>query len=309
MISWLFIAISSYLIFSVTTLVDKYLLSSRIPNPKILCFYIACLSLSVVFLIPFPFAGFEIPSFFQIILALFAGATFIFWLFLLYRVLRVFEASRVFPTIGALSALMIFLSIYIFSEGREVLDTASFVAFVLLVLGGFLINYRKNIQISSKVLLSCLAPALILSLYFILSKYVYLNQPFLSGFIWTRIGSFLAGMIIFLLFLKEIKGELSRQNKKSSSENKKTAVVFLANQTAGAAGVILSSWAIALAPLASVSIVNALQGIQYAFMFIFAIFISWKFPKILKEDISKEIIFQKIIAIILIAVGLAILAS
>ena len=38
------------------------------------------------------------------------------------------------------------------------------------------------------------------------------------------------------------------------------------------------------------------------------LFISYFFPKILKEEISKKIIIQKIISIILIAIGLTMLA-
>jgi len=38
------------------------------------------------------------------------------------------------------------------------------------------------------------------------------------------------------------------------------------------------------------------------------LFVSIFYPKILKEDLSKKIIFQKIISIIIVVAGLAILA-
>jgi hypothetical protein len=54
--------------------------------------------------------------------------------------------------------------------------------------------------------------------------------------------------------------------------------------------------------------INALQGVQYVFLLIFAIILSFKLPKILKEEISREIIFQKVAAILLIGAGLILIA-
>jgi len=75
----------------------------------------------------------------------------------------------------------------------------------------------------------------------------------------------------------------------------------------GAGASILQNWAIFLAPLVYVAIINALQGINYAFLLVFIIFLSLKFPQILKEEISKKILLQKIIAILLISAGLFLL--
>ncbi len=84
--------------------------------------------------------------------------------------------------------------------------------------------------------------------------------------------------------------------------------IFIANQTAGGGATILQNWAISLAPLSYVAVINALQGVQYAFLLIFTTFISLKFPHLLKEKISKGILFQKISAILLIGAGLVMLS-
>jgi len=73
-------------------------------------------------------------------------------------------------------------------------------------------------------------------------------------------------------------------------------------------GAVLQNWAVALAPLIYLAFINALQGVQYVFLLIFTAFLSLKLPQILKEEISRKIISQKIIAILLIGGGLAILA-
>ena len=63
-----------------------------------------------------------------------------------------------------------------------------------------------------------------------------------------------------------------------------------------------------LVPLIYLGMVNALEGIKYIFILIFAFLLSLKAPQILKEEISRRVIFQKVIAILLIAGGLALLA-
>ena len=58
-----------------------------------------------------------------------------------------------------------------------------------------------------------------------------------------------------------------------------------------------------------VSIVLVFGGMQSAFVFILALFLSFKFPKILKEDINKEAIAIKIVSILLMLIGLYILGT
>jgi hypothetical protein len=145
--------------------------------------------------------------------------------------------------------------------------------------------------------------AFLLALSFVLAKYVYMAQPFWSGYILIRIGGFL--MALTFLFTKEVRSELF---KVKVSLPKKTAAIFLSNQAAGAGANILQNWGVFLAPLTYVAIINALQGLQYLFLLLFTLLLSLKFPQILKEEISKKIIFQKIIAILLIGGGLTLLA-
>lgn len=298
---WLIVAILSYLIFAIVFLVDKYLLGTHLPNPKVYTFYTGTLGILVLGLIPF--FGFAVPDFSQIVLSLAAGAFFIYGLFWLFKGLKQFEVSRIIPAIGGLLPLFSFGLIYIFSLGKATLNFFEFLAFILLVAGSILITYKGE-KISFKSLRTSTVAAFLLALCFVLIKYVYLEQSFWLGFFWIRIGGFLMG-ISFLLFIREVREEVFKIKRGFS---KKMAGLFLSNQAAGAGASILQNWAIFLAPLAYVAIINALQGTQYVFLLIFASLISLKFPHIFKEEISKRILFQKIIAILLIGGGLALLA-
>ena len=70
----------------------------------------------------------------------------------------------------------------------------------------------------------------------------------------------------------------------------------------------MQNLAIALVGLAFLPFLNALQGVQYIFLFLIIIFLAKKFPKISEEKLTKKIILQKVISIILIGLGLAILS-
>jgi len=298
---WLIVTISFYLILSIVFLVDKYLLTGPISNPQIYTFYIGISWILVLILIPF--VDFYIPEISQIILSILAGAIFIYALFWLNKSLRLFEASRVIPAIGGLVPLFTFGLVYIFSFGKESLSFSEATAFILLVFGSILITLEKEKFINRKSLQISILAAFLFSLSLVLTKYVYLAQSFWSGFIWIRIGGFLMALCFFY-FMPEIKEEIF---KRKSTFKKKTIGIFLLNQAAGGGAAILQNWAIALAPLAYVAIINALQGIQYAFLLILTIFLSLKFPQILEEEISKKILIQKIFAILLIGIGLILL--
>ncbi|HHE76405.1 MAG TPA: DMT family transporter [Candidatus Parcubacteria bacterium] len=309
---WLIIAIISYFFLAVVYLFDKYLLGSGIPNPKIFVFYVGFLGGLAVFIAPF--VNFFIPDIWQIFLSLLSGIFLVYGLFWFYSALRKFEASRVISTIGGLSPIMTFGLVYLFSRGKEILSFHQTIAFVLLVIGSVLIVLKKQKLVSLESFGVSMVAAFLFSLSFVISKYVYIAQPFWNAFIWMRIGGVLAAFTFIFSpeVRKEIFSKLNLTGLKAGSnkgrKKTKTAIIFIASQAMGAGASILQNVAIAIAPLSAISIINALQGVQYVFLLFFTTFLSVKFPEIIKEEISKEIIFQKLFAILLICLGLFILA-
>lgn len=300
--TWFLVTVSFYLILAVVFLVDKYLLSGAVSNPKVYTFYVGTLGILILAIIPF--VGFYIPPFPQIVLALLAGASFIFAMFWFYKALNLFEASRVVPAISGLVPLFTFGLVFVSSFGKERLSFSEIITFLLLIFGSFLMVLKKEKFISLESFKISTICAFLLSFSFVLLKYVYLAQSFWTGFIWTKIGGFLMALCFFV-FTKEVKEEILKQK---IGLEKKTMGIFVINQVAGGTANVLQNWAFALVPLAYIAVINALQGIQYVFLLIFTVFLSLKFPQILKEEISKEAIAQKIIAILLIGAGLTLLA-
>lgn len=291
--SWLVVIVLSYFLFAIVSLVDRYLLIGP-PNPKIYTFYVGVLGILALLLVLF--VGFSVPGVYEIIFCLLVGAVYVFALFFLFSGLEQFEASRIIPGMGGFLPIFTLLLIYFFSEGRTVLNPLEILAFFFLVLGSVTVSWQSSTKISFKSLGFSALIGLFLSLNFVLAKYVYLILPFWTGFIWIRIGAFLTS--IFFLFTKQVRKELFSG---VSAFSKKTGAFFLFNQAIGASAFTLQNWAIALAGLVYLSVINALQGIQYVFLFVLTLLF-------LKEGLSKKIIFQKIIAILFIGAGLIILA-
>lgn len=298
---WSLVAIFAYFIFAAASFVDKYLLAGPIPNHRVYSFYVGVLGGLALVLIPF--TDFYILELKYLLFSFISGASFVLGILWFFKGLKLYEPSRVLPAVGGISPVFTILLIYIFSGGRETLKFLEIVSFSLIIFGSVLITYERTKKISWKSLMISVISAFFFANSFIFSKYVFLVSPFLLGLIWIK----LSGSAAALIFLasSSFRSELFKQK---TGLQKKTAVIFLSSQVAGALAGIMQNLAIALAPLVYVAFINALQGVQYVFLLIIAVFLSLKFPNILKEEISGKTFFQKIIAISLISGGLVILA-
>lgn len=295
--NWLSIVILAYFLFALAYILDKFILSKISLEPIAYAFYVGILGIFVFVLAPFDF--YLIPLKYALI-SFFTGALFTFGLFFLYKSFQKSEISRIVPVIGG--AIPVFTLIFAYFFLFERLSQNQMIAFVLLVIGGIIISKGKGKgeKTSFSALVFAFLAALLWSSSFVLSKFLYSNFSFINAFIWIRVGGVLGAL--FLLVFRKNRRIIFRTNKKMKFKEI-NLVVF--NKLLGAIAFILLNYGIFLG---SVSLANALQGIQYLFLLIMAIFLSRKFPWIIKEKIKARIIIQKLIAIIFIAIGLAILA-
>lgn len=296
---WLTAIILSYLCFALSSLGDKIVLAGP-SKPKSYTFFVGLLSIFVIFLIPF--VGFTTPSsamtWWFIILEAFV---YIGALYAMFYALDNYDVCKIMPTIGAAQPVFIALLSALF-WGYQSLTSSQLLAFIILLTGSVLISIDKNPKITKKSLEMSLIAALLFSLDFIFSKFVFNDLSFWNGFIWMRMFSFLFVLVFFADkgFRSEIKGT-------DAGFDRKTGWIFIATQTFGGLANILQSFAISLVPIAYLAIMNAMKGIQYVFLFILVVLISLLMPKVLKEEISKRMMVQKIVAIVIIGIGLAIL--
>lgn len=294
---WLLIIIIAYFFLAISSLGDKVYLKGK-ENPKSYVFSVGLLSGLVVFLIPF-LKDFSFPSFDILIWAIAEGIVYVLALYAMYYALEKFEVSVVVPAMGGLQPIFIFLLTICFFQVSQI-SIQIIVALIALIIGTFLISSEKRKRkISKKTVFFALIPAFLFALDVILSKQVFLLQPFFEGLVFMRLTSCL--VVLFFLFDKKFRKSIFKKQKKSKK------FLFLATQSAGGIGILLQSYAISLVPVLSLAVLNALKGVQYVFLIIITLLVSQFLPKILKEKFDKKNLTVKIISILIIAFGIALL--
>ena len=297
--SWLAIIILAYFFFSLSYLGDKLLLSKPQINASAYTFYVGIISIFVIVFIPF--VKFVLPSAILFFWIITDAAVYIIGMYAMFVALRKFDVSRVMTTIGATQPIFIFALTWIF-WGPQILGSINILAFILLLVGSFLISFEKKSKSNGRYLLITVLSAILFSLDYVFQKIIFLQTGFLEGFILIRVFVFIFALLF--LFSKNNRKEIFKKQNVSSKQN---WVIFIGTHSSGGIANILQAFAISLAPVAFLPIINSSRGIQYVFLFLMTIFLSIFFPKILKEKTSKWILIQKIVSIVLIVLGLALL--
>lgn len=302
---WLIVTILAYLFFGFSSFSDKLVLAGK-PNPNSYTFYVGVFGLVAVLIIPFtgyfyPFIAFGFPSSVALVWIVLEAIVHIIGVYTMYVALKKFDVSRVIAIIGATQPVFIFILTSVFF-GIQAPVIADVIAFALLLIGSIIISIEKSIKITKDHLKIVLFSSFMFSIDYILIKMVFLNQPFLQGTIWMAV--FIFVFVFALLINRNARREIF--SKKMVLE-KKTQVVFLSAQVFGGVANFLQSFAIYLAPVIFLATINSLRGVQYVSLFLLTLFVSLFYPKILKEEITPKVVIQKIISVVFIASGLAIL--
>lgn len=303
---WTYIAVSAYFLLALVAIIDKKLLTYRIPHPISYAFFVGILNIFVLFLVPFGFSFLE-PHI--TLFALVSGIAFVVGIYLLYTLLKKSEASRIVPLIGAATPLFLILFSTTLTKSNLVLH--EFAAMGLFITGGLLLSYQSSqtngipflIKIRSSFPIRIFFFAFLASFFFasslFLTKEVFNAVDFIPGFIWTRLGAVLAALSILLFpSARYTIFHMSRRITSSSTG------MFLSNQALGSTSTVLLHIAIFLGP---VTIINAMQGVQYFFIFFLALFSTAVYPRLIRETFTPLALVSKFIGIVLIAAGFAFL--
>lgn len=299
---WLYIVIISHFLFGIVFAIDKIVIG-RFISPFWYALIIGILEGLVIFLAPF--VNFIFPSFDIFILALFSGAGFIFGLYFYFKALERHEATWVAPMVfGVFIPIASFFLNYFFLSER--LSLYQIAAFIFLVLGGLILsissNQRAKIDLKSKCVIFglMLASSIFLSLELTLVKIIFESTNFISGYIISRFGGFLIAILISAFIFTptptQVWGFIPRY--------RTFGKILIFKQILSALANFLLFYAVFLS---SPTLVNATGGLRYVFLLIIAIFLSYKWPKLLEERMNWKIILKKIAAVLFILIGLILL--
>jgi drug/metabolite transporter (DMT)-like permease len=297
MADWFFIALAAYLLLAATGIMDKFLVSKVVRQPIVYAFYTAATGPISLLLAPF---GMRWLSGVEYVAAFVSGVSLICAIYFLYSAFGQASVSRVIPVQGGLVPFFTLIFAYLLLGER--LSMVQNFAFIFLVFGAVLITVRKEHgSWKLKALRDSALAAMFMALSSVMTKYVFEHSNFISGMVWTRLGFIFVAMAI--IAFKKNRDLIFKAPKEAGAKN---VGLYYSSRVTGSVAGFLQNYAVSLG---SVTIVNALQGMQFVFLLALTTFFSFKYPKVLKEKISANIIALKITAIILITCGLVLLKA
>src|SRR3989338_5940732 len=305
----LLIAISGYLILAVVAIMDKFIVSEEKISPVKFVFYSTVSILPVFFLLPFgvQFLG----SNFDYAMSLVSGFTFALALWAMYIGLEKSEVSHTGPLVGAAVALFVLVLGQVFL--RESISLQQYIGVLVLALGSLLISFEQsqNHRGWHGGMLWGVVAGLLFAISHVTAKYIYAHYDFYSGFVWPRgfIGVFGVVLLLIPTYFKEIlrKKSIVRRAWDTVAKKKASAghvALIVTDKVLGVVAVVLIQYAIAVG---SVTLVNALAGVQYAFLVVVVGLLSAFSPRLFKEEDRRGEMAQEAFAVFIIGVGLALL--
>jgi drug/metabolite transporter (DMT)-like permease len=210
-----------------------------------------------------------------------------------FKALVVEEVSRVIPLLQLTPVFVLILSSAFL---HETLSPQEYIAFGLLVFGGtlFAIRVTMGIRISLAFYLMILS-SFLLAIYSVALKYLFSVQDFYTIFIWVQIAGFLT--FFQCISLRPFRDSLNSTRKKAS---KRIGFILVAEQAVAYVSVFAYNYAISRGPITLVSSIGATQPF---FVFIFATMLSYRYPRVLREELTRLDIGLKVLGLLAIFAG------
>lgn len=290
-VEWFYFALLSSVLISGVNIVDKILISDyRIP-PLVYVLVISATSLMPLVILPF----FKLTALPLATLAFttLVGFVRIYYTLPYFKALTIEEVSRVIPVLQFTPIFVLVMSGLIL---HEVLKPPDYLAFGLLVLGStlFAIRLTKGVRISLAFYLMIVS-SFLLALYSVGLKYLFSIQDFYTIFIWVQFAGFLT--FFQLILFRPLRASLDTTRRRTS---KKIGAVLVGEQAISYVSVFAYSYAIAHGPITLISAVGATQPL---FVFLFATLLSYRFPRVLREGLTKMDLILKAFGLIAIFGG------
>lgn len=306
MSNWFLIALIAPLLWSFVNHIDKFILSKHQEGRGVGAILIFSSLFSVVIL---PIIGFlyhsEIfkISFADFVVLFFVGflsaSAFYFYL----RAMDIEEASVVVPLFQFDPVFGYVLSYLILGESLRLSQILSSVLILVgIILLSLEIDSENNLKIKKHVLMWVAASSFLFALSGVLFKKLALVDSFWVSIFWQYLGLTAFG-IFTLLFSKKFRDDFITMVKKPRaliiSLNVLSEVFYMA-------GGIANNFALLIAPVALVFVVNSYQAL---FVFIVGVLFTLFLPSFTSEKITRKHFFHKLISIIIILIGSYLLYS
>jgi len=285
---------------------DKKIVTKSVSSPAVYTFY-TCVFMFLAIL-AWPFIGFPVLMGIDWLWAVVSGLAYGLALLGLYTAIDVGEASHITPFNGACVTFAVFaLALFFLGEKLSLLQI---IGMVVLVLASVLLSFEKSREHNGFHIgfVWAILSAIFFAVSHVAAKYLYGRYDFFNAFVWTRF--FMGLTALPMLFAPTVWRSLfhhSRRKKRSqaSISVQHPVLYIISDKLLAILAVVLIQYAMAIG---SVTLVNALSGVQYVMLFVF-IFLFSKFkPKVFKEYFTRRELIVQVSAIVLVVIGTAFFA-
>lgn len=299
--NWFLLALGAPFLWAIVNIFDNYLVSKYSQKEKErssggLVLFSSLIGIFIALLI-----GISTPDIFHIVfldklLLIIAGGLSIAWIILYLYALEIEEVSVIVPWFSLVPVFGYILG-YIFLG--ETLTLKQILGSVITLLGVMLISIdfwgiKKSIK--KKTIIYIVFASLIISISGIIFKYVTIKGSFWISSFWEYLGLGLVGLVLYI-FIPKYRREFIYMNK---TGGKKIFFVNIISEILTVSGNLITNFALLLAPVSMIYLVGSFQP---AIVLILTIVGTKFFPHIISENISKKVLIQKIIAILIIITG------
>ncbi len=302
---WFLIALAAPFLWALVNLADKYLVTkfSRQEEERssgALVLFSSLIGIFIAFLIwIFIPDVFNIPILDKLLLFV-CGILTVVWVILYLFALEMEEISTIAPWFLAVPILGYILGYFFLGE------TLTFLQFIgsgIIFLGLILISLdfsQEKRGVKHKPVLYMLFACIAIAISGIIFKYVTVGNNFWISSFWEYFGLGISGLFIFL-FIPHYRESFLHMNKTGGSL---ILIVNVASELMTISGNLLTNFALLLAPVAMVFLVGSFQPAIVLFL---TLLTTKFFPHITKENLTKRVLWQKIIAIGIMIIGSVVL--
>lgn len=299
MITWFFIALAAPFLWAVANIFDQYLVT-KYSNGKRgsggLVLFSSLIGIVVAILIGLFTNGIFQISISDKLLLILTGGISIVWIILYLFTLEIEDVSAVVPW---------FLTVPIFGYALgylflgELLSVQQLIGSLIVLTGVLLISidfsgHKKKFKWRPAIYM--LIACFLIAICGVIFKYVTIGNNYWVSSFWEYAGLGFFGIVIYI-FVPKFRREFMLMNKNGG------LMIFILNTFSEALSVLgnlLTNYAILLAPVTLVYLVGSFQPAIVLFL---TLFTTKYFPDIAKENLTRNVLLPKIIAIIIMIIG------
>lgn len=296
--NWFFIALLGPILYATSNHIDKYLVSKYLPNKEVGSLIIfssifSIIALPIIIIIQPDVLSISLLNILSLIIS---GSIVIISILCYLYALQKDEATLVVPWYQTIPIFAFILGYFIL--GEKLLENQIY-ASIIIIVGAIILSFditETKLRFKKRLVILMLSASFFYALSDVVFKLIALDNGFWISLFWSLVGKVIIG-IIFFVFIKSYRIQFIEVVRLSG---KKIMGVNSINEVLTIFADSVVQYAILLAPITLVLLVN---GFQPFFVFIIGLGLTIFAPQISKENVTKKILLQKFIGIVIIITG------